>query len=71
VPHPDTISWAGYWYNLGLATLGNIIGGAVFVAGLYWISSPEVREQVQPDASSPARNGTPIAAAPEPALSVR
>src|SRR5438128_8895329 len=40
VPHPDTISWAGYWYNLGLATLGNVVGGAVFVAGLYWIGSP-------------------------------
>jgi nitrite transporter NirC len=71
VPHPETISWAGYWYNLGLASLGNIIGGAVFVGGLYWISSPEVRDQVQPDASSPARNGTPTAAVPEPALSVR
>jgi len=47
VPHPDTITWGGYWYNLGLATLGNIVGGAVFVAGLYWLGSPKAREQAQ------------------------
>jgi nitrite transporter NirC len=44
VPHGETITWGGYAYNLGLATLGNIIGGAVFVAGAYWIGSPEARE---------------------------
>jgi nitrite transporter NirC len=54
LPHGDTITWSGYWYNLGLATLGNIVGGAVFVGGMYWIGSPEAREaaaatQVQPD----------------------
>jgi nitrite transporter NirC len=47
VPHPETITWGGYWYNIGLATLGNIVGGAVFVAGLYWIGSPKAREQAQ------------------------
>jgi nitrite transporter NirC len=36
-----TVTWNGYWYNLGLATLGNIVGGAVFVAGAYWIGSPK------------------------------
>ena len=34
LPHGDAITWSGYWYNLGLATLGNIIGGGVFVKGL-------------------------------------
>ena len=41
LPHGDTITWGGYWYNLGLATLGNIIGGAVFVARMYWLGSPK------------------------------
>jgi nitrite transporter NirC len=43
VPHGEGITWAGYAYNLGLATLGNVIGGALFVAGLYWIGSPNAR----------------------------
>jgi nitrite transporter NirC len=46
LPHADFagISLAGYAYNLSVATLGNIIGGAVFVAGLYWLGSPKARE---------------------------
>ncbi len=43
LPHGSAISWDGYWYNLGLATLGNIVGGALFVGGLYWIGSPQAR----------------------------
>jgi nitrite transporter NirC len=57
VPHGDTITWGGYAYNVGLATLGNIIGGAVFVAGVYWIGSPKARElaaQEAPPESLPA-----------------
>jgi len=40
LPHGETVTWAGYGYNLGLATIGNVVGGAVFVAGLYWAGSP-------------------------------
>src|SRR5206468_7132174 len=43
LPHGEAITWGGYWYNLGLATLGNVVGGAVFVAGLYWVGSPKAR----------------------------
>jgi nitrite transporter NirC len=45
IPHGEAISWTGYWYNLGLATLGNIIGGALLVAGMYWLGSPGARNQ--------------------------
>src|SRR5256714_11293923 len=24
LPHTEAVTWAGYWYNLGLATLGNV-----------------------------------------------
>jgi nitrite transporter NirC len=55
LPHDGyAISWAGYWYNLGLATLGNIIGGAVFVAGLYWLGSPRARAAVAAQAAESA-----------------
>jgi nitrite transporter NirC len=49
LPHGDVagITWNGYWYNLGLSTAGNIVGGAVFVAGLYWVGSPKVRQQLR------------------------
>lgn len=29
-------TWGGAFYNIGLATLGNIIGGCVFVGLVYW-----------------------------------
>jgi nitrite transporter NirC len=50
LPHGDGITWGGYAYNLSLATFGNILGGAGFVAGMYWMGSPAAREQarVQP-----------------------
>src|SRR5262249_44189766 len=43
----DGITWAGYIYNVTVATVGNIVGGAVFVAGVYWIGSPKARELVK------------------------
>lgn len=57
--HLETITWGGYWYNLGLATLGNIVGGALFVGGMYWIGSPKARD-VAP--VSVDVNGTPAPA---------
>jgi nitrite transporter len=47
LPHEGMkIGLDGYAYNLALATLGNIIGGAFFVGGVYWVSSPKARERV-------------------------
>jgi nitrite transporter NirC len=59
LPHGEGITWSGYVYNLGLATLGNIIGGAVFVAGMYWVGSPQARERVRPEAVNGEPTGTP------------
>jgi len=42
--HPETVSWAGMAWNLGWVTLGNIVGGAVFVAGAYWAASSTARK---------------------------
>ena len=41
--HPETVGWAGLAWNLGWVTLGNIVGGAVFVGGAYWAASPALR----------------------------
>jgi nitrite transporter NirC len=61
------ITLDGYVYNLGWATLGNIIGGALFVAGMYWIGSPKVR--VQPQLEYPLlAQGNGAVAAGQPAL---
>ncbi|HKI34185.1 MAG TPA: formate/nitrite transporter family protein [Gemmataceae bacterium] len=58
IPHGPEITWGGYAYNLGLATLGNIIGGALFVAGAYWIGSPKARDvAAQPAEPHPAVAG--------------
>jgi nitrite transporter len=52
MPHGDKITWAGYGYNLGLATLGNVLGGAVFVACMYWLGSPKARALVRKEAEA-------------------
>jgi nitrite transporter NirC len=65
LPHGEGITWMGYWYNLSLATLGNIVGGAVFVAGMYWLGSPKVREQMAVTTLDAEGNGK---LAPEPPL---
>ena len=74
LPHADFtgVTWGGYAYNVGLATLGNVVGGAVFVAGMYWMGSPESRAARA--ASKPTRQPQSQAAAPvdaEPALAAQ
>jgi nitrite transporter NirC len=39
-PHGDAITWMGYVQNLVPVTLGNIVGGAIFVGALYWFAAP-------------------------------
>jgi nitrite transporter NirC len=51
------ITWTGYAYNLGLATLGNIVGGALFVAGMYWLGSPKAQEIARPAPAAESANG--------------
>ena len=38
--HPETISIAGWLHNMIPVTLGNIVGGGVFVGMAYWFISP-------------------------------
>ena len=37
----EGISWGGYFYNLLWVTFGNILGGAVVLAGAYHVASRE------------------------------
>jgi nitrite transporter NirC len=39
LPHPGSVTWVGFAWNQGWVILGNIIGGSVFVGGLYWFAS--------------------------------
>jgi nitrite transporter NirC len=65
-PHAETVTWMGYVANLVPVTLGNIVGGAAFVAGAYWLSSPmPVRRQAAP-ATPPATE--PVGPLPGPAV---
>ena len=68
LPHGDFpgITWGGYAYNLSLATAGNIIGGAVFVAGMYWMGSPESRA-----ARAASRRAAQAMVGPESALAAQ
>ena len=51
LPHDAGVSWAGFAWNQTWVVLGNIVGGGVFVGGLYWVASP-VRRTAVPDAVS-------------------
>jgi nitrite transporter NirC len=72
LPHGEAISMTGYWYNLSIATLGNIVGGAGFVAMMYWLGSPKPVEAAKPKlAAEPvleSTNGVAHSPMPEPAL---
>ena len=46
-PHGAGVSWMGFGKNLIFVTLGNIVGGVVFVGGLYWLAS---RKEIQANA---------------------
>ncbi|WP_028545337.1 formate/nitrite transporter family protein [Paenibacillus taiwanensis] len=37
--HPEAITWGGWLHNMIPVTLGNVIGGAVFVGFAYWYTS--------------------------------
>ncbi len=60
LPHSEGITWAGYGYNLGLATLGNVIGGALLVAGMYWLGSPKAREKVRAEEVAAETDGVAL-----------
>src|SRR5258705_12525271 len=56
LPHQGmAISLSGYAYNLALATLGNIIGGAAFVGAAYWLASPKARPALAPATADTAQ----------------
>jgi nitrite transporter NirC len=60
LPHGDGITATGYGYNLALATFGNILGGAGFVAGMYWLGSPRPKSAAMSAtaALTPSANST-------------
>jgi nitrite transporter NirC len=73
LPHGDFagITWGGYAYNIALATLGNILGGAGFVAGMYWVGcrAPAKPAPVEPQpvlAASGSGMNPAVAYAPDP-----
>jgi nitrite transporter NirC len=67
LPHDGfNISLEGYGYNLFWATVGNIVGGAFFVAGAYWLGSPKARQKFRPRYDAAQTNGA-AAAYREPA----
>lgn len=54
LPHGAAVNWGGFWYNQLCVALGNIVGGGLFVGGLYWLVSPyrvASSEQAAPEAA--------------------
>jgi nitrite transporter NirC len=73
LPHGEAITWSGYAYNLAVATGGNVVGGALFVAGVYWFGTYGLRTPAQstPLPSEPAASSNGQAVRPpQPATAV-
>lgn len=48
IPHPETVTIAGYINNLAASTLGNMIGGAIFMgAGYYMLGKNKNIDEVK------------------------
>jgi nitrite transporter NirC len=43
-PHPDTVTWGGFAYNMFWVTLGNAVAGSLFMATGYWAASRPAME---------------------------
>jgi len=46
IPHPETVSIGGMFANLLPVTIGNIVGGAIFVGAAYWYHISEKTQAV-------------------------
>ncbi|WP_323024165.1 formate/nitrite transporter family protein [Castellaniella sp.] len=64
--HPETVSLGGMAWNLAWVTLGNIVGGAVFVAGAYRAASPAPVSVPLPTPLPASLPGHALAPAPSP-----
>ncbi len=53
MPHEEAVSWGGFWYNQLFVVLGNIVGGGLFVGGLYWMVSPYRVKEVESERLAP------------------
>lgn len=41
VPHGDKVTYGGYFYNIGIASLGNLVGAVLVLALTYWYIGSE------------------------------
>ena len=46
LPHGAEVSLAGFGYNLTWVTLGNIVGGALFVGMAYWFAASKIMNPI-------------------------
>jgi nitrite transporter NirC len=57
-PAAPGVTWGGMGHNLLWATLGNVIGGALFVAGSYWVVTRRRPIAVAPPSDAVTRRET-------------
>jgi nitrite transporter NirC len=47
MPHPETVSWEGYIRNVLIVSLGNFIGGGLFIGAAYYFISSQKNKTVR------------------------
>lgn len=57
--HGELATLVSAFYNLAVVTVGNVLGGAAMVAGLYWVSDARQRKPDRPSASITSKGPAP------------
>jgi len=59
LPHGPDVTWMGLAWNQTWVGLGNMVGGAVFVGGAYWLANPvRAQSSVLPAVGTVLANGS-------------
>lgn len=67
-PHGEAVTWLGYVNNLVPVTIGNVIGGAFFVGGLYWFAARGIDLAARPASRPVVGAATVVGAVPSGAI---
>ncbi len=60
LPHGAEISLAGFIHNQVFVTLGNLVGGGVFVGLVYWLATPNLRMEAGATLQESTRRGASV-----------
>jgi nitrite transporter NirC len=64
--HAEVATLVSAFYNLAVVTIGNVLGGAVMVGGLYWLSDARDTANTHADSTSSSSSLRTVTSTPQP-----